>query len=251
MTSLAQPRRFVLTFDTDWAPDFMIDYVATELLRHAIPATWFVTHCSPAIERLREHVDLFELGIHPNFAPGSSHGSTPEAVLDHCFSIVPEAVSVRMHGLMQSGALLAALLRSERLAYDASLFTPYAWRVEPTGFRFEGRELIRVPYIWSDNYEWQRAEAQWDPKLQLEGGEGLRVFGFHPAHVYLNSSNEDAYNALKNAGGALNERSESEAQALVMKGAGTGSFFAALLEQLAGDERVATFAAHASRCEVG
>lgn len=79
----------VLTFDIDWAPDFMIDFVAEGLTQRRVRATWFVTHASPAVEWLREHPDLFELGIHPNFAPGSTQGDSPEAVLRHCLRLEP------------------------------------------------------------------------------------------------------------------------------------------------------------------
>ena len=81
-----------ITLDVDWAPDHAIDAVAGHLIERDVRATWFVTHASPAIDRLRDRPDLFELGIHPNFAPGSTQGETPDAVLDHCMAIVPEAL---------------------------------------------------------------------------------------------------------------------------------------------------------------
>ena len=56
----------VLTLDMDWAPDCAIDFVSEELVSREVRATWFVTHASPAVHRLREHPELFELGIHPN-----------------------------------------------------------------------------------------------------------------------------------------------------------------------------------------
>ena len=42
-----------LTLDVDWAPDFMIDFAAEILVEHGVRATWFVTHDSPALTRLR------------------------------------------------------------------------------------------------------------------------------------------------------------------------------------------------------
>src|ERR1035441_3475149 len=81
-----------ISMDVDWAPDFAIDFVAERLIASRVRATWFVTHRSPAIERLRQHRDLFELGIHPNFLPGSSHGDSPAAVLQHCMGLVQDAV---------------------------------------------------------------------------------------------------------------------------------------------------------------
>ena len=69
MTDAAE---IALTFDIDWAPDWAIDLTAGILREREVRATWFVTHESPAVDRLREDSELFELGIHPNFLPGST-----------------------------------------------------------------------------------------------------------------------------------------------------------------------------------
>src|SRR5574343_923298 len=98
-----------IAIDIDWAPDFMIDFMAAELLLHQIKASWYVTHLSPAVERFRRS-DLFELGIHPNFRPGSSHGNSPREVLKTVMDMVPEAISVRTHGLIQSADLYEIIL---------------------------------------------------------------------------------------------------------------------------------------------
>jgi hypothetical protein len=64
----------VLTIDTDWAPDCTIDFMAEQLIARQVRATWFVTHMSPAIARLKQYPKLFELGIHPNFSPARRMG---------------------------------------------------------------------------------------------------------------------------------------------------------------------------------
>jgi len=93
---------FVITFDIDWAPDFVIEEVASLLQQKGVRATWFVTHACAAVELLRERSDLFELGIHPNFLEGSSHGKTPMEVLSHLLTVVPEAIGIRSHAVVQS-----------------------------------------------------------------------------------------------------------------------------------------------------
>ena len=98
--------KYALTIDIDWAPDFAIKKLADALIRHKVKCTWFVTHESPAIKELRNHSDLFELGIHPNFFPGSTHGNNEKEVLDYMVSIVPGAKTVRSHALLQSSRLL-------------------------------------------------------------------------------------------------------------------------------------------------
>ena len=49
----------VLTLDVDWAPDWVIDEVSAILVEKRVRATWFVTHGSPAIERLKDYPGLF------------------------------------------------------------------------------------------------------------------------------------------------------------------------------------------------
>ena len=146
----------VLTLDVDWAQDALIDAVAARLAAAGVPATWFVTHASPAIERLREQ-PLFELGIHPNFRPGSTHGDTPEAVLDHVMALVPEAVSSRSHGVVQSGRLLHLLVERTPVRIDSTTFLPDVAGVRPVPQRTPHGTLMRVPFVWSDDYAGARA----------------------------------------------------------------------------------------------
>jgi len=86
-------KEIAITLDVDWAPDFVIEDVAELLINSSVRATWFVTHASSAIDDLRKRPDLFELGIHPNFLPGSTQGADVDSVLNHCMSLVPDAVS--------------------------------------------------------------------------------------------------------------------------------------------------------------
>src|SRR5260370_36233031 len=89
----------VLTLDIDWAPDFVIDHVAQRLIEHQVCATWFVTHASPAVDRLRRRPDLFELGIHPNFFPGSTQSQEPRQDLKFCLDLDSQPRRLRFPGL--------------------------------------------------------------------------------------------------------------------------------------------------------
>jgi hypothetical protein len=169
--------RVVLTLDVDWAPDSLIDDVAARLVAAGVPATWFVTHASPALERLRERPDQFELGIHPNFRPGSSHGETPEAVLDHVMALVPEAVSSRSHGVVQSGRLLHLLVQRTAVRIDSTTFLPDLPDAPLVTQRTPHGDLLRVPFTWSDDYE---PLSPWDRYL---AEPGLKVVLFHPTRV--------------------------------------------------------------------
>jgi ubiquinone/menaquinone biosynthesis C-methylase UbiE len=224
----------VLTFDVDWAPDFMIDFVANRLFEAKVRSTWFVTHESKAVERLRRHPELFELGIHPNFLPGSSHGETPKQVLKTCLAMVPEAQSFRTHSLMQSTPLLCEVMQSTQLTIDASLFLPGQSNVGPFRFEWDGHFLLRVPFHWEDDHEMASSGPRWNLGPGPVGGS---VFNFHPIHVYLNSQDMQAYASLKARFPRVSEVDAASADAVVNQGPGTRTVFSEVVDRIksAGD----------------
>jgi hypothetical protein len=227
-----------ITLDVDWAPDAAIDAAAERLLEARVPATWFLTHDSPAVERLRKHPELFELGLHPNFLPGSTQGSTPDEVLDFCMRLAPGATSFRTHGLVQSTPLLDRILARTPLRVDVSIFLPHARCVEPLSYWWQGRRLVRLPYFWEDDFEMERPEPCWSAKCLLDR-PGLRIFDFHPIHVALNSSDLSAYQDLKRAQPELARVAAEAIASRTQQGEGAGSLFAELVAHCAaeGDAR--------------
>ena len=222
----------MVTLDIDWAPDFAIDFVAEKLAERQVCATWFVTHVSPAIERLRQYPKLFELGIHPNFLPGSTHGDTVEEVLNCCIAMVPEASSVRTHSLVQSSPLLAQIMIQTSIKTDVSLFLPHTPCLRPIEYQSSGRTLLRIPYYWQDDYETERTVPCWHLPPILAVGEGLKVFNFHPIHVYLNSADVKPYQVLKQRVVNLSKANSVEVAAYAQSGAGTQTMFMELVEYI-------------------
>jgi len=219
----------LLTLDVDWAPDFVIDAVAALFIARDAKATWLITHRSAAVDRLREHADLFELGIHPNFREGSTHGSTPAEVLRHCLDLVPEAVSMRTHSLMQSTPLLTLVAETTPIRVDASLLLPRVAGLRPFDQPFGSSTLVRVPCDWEDDVEMAFPSPRCDARAVL-AEPGLRTFNFHPMHVYLNSRDMNAYAAVRRTG--LYGAREEDVRPHVSEGEGTGTMLRALLEQV-------------------
>lgn len=229
-----------ITFDTDWAPDYAIEFAARLVASRGIKSTWFITHDSPQIRSLRENPLLFEVGIHPNFMPGSSHGDTPERVLQRCIEFVPDAVSMRTHGLVQSGALLDMVLEKTGMRYDASLFCPLARNLQVVNYVRFGKTLRRIPYFWEEDYAMEfpahpdDGSDLWNPEALLEGGDGVRVFNFHPIHVFLNSATMGEYERLKAKHPVLGEAPFQSAQEFVnQSGRGTRTFLETLVNGIA------------------
>lgn len=219
-----------ITLDIDWAPDFVIDMVADILIEANVPATWFVTHASPAVDRLRERNDLFELGIHPNFLPNSSHGTTVPEVLAYCMDLVPDAVSMRSHALVQSSVILSYVMMETPIQFEASLFLPHATHLVPIVHHIGHRRLVRLPYWWEDDAEMLCPVPEWDVATTLSS-PGLKIFDFHPIHIVLNSASMTGYAELKQLG-ALQSVLQSHCDAHIFGGRGTGTAFRDLVDRL-------------------
>lgn len=237
-----------VTIDVDWAPDVAIDHVAQLLVDRGVPATWFVTHSSPALDRLRDRPDLFELGIHPNFLDGSTHGETHEQVLAHCLELVPDAISMRTHSLYQSTPLFALVLHSTPIEVDSSMLLMHARGLEPATFAWEGRTLVRLPFWWEDDLVMEEDDPRWELDAGALDDPGVKLYDFHPIHVYLNSSAIHPYRTLCREH-TLSTCDERALAPFVQAGTGAGTLFVELLDELAarGDGvRVGDFGAAAA-----
>jgi hypothetical protein len=222
----------LLTLDVDWAPDFAIRTAARKLEEAQVRSTWFVTHASPATRELLARPDLFEVGIHPNFLPGSTHGPDPSAVLRHCLSIAPEARSMRSHGLCASTAILGAVIRETDIRVDGTLFLPRTAGLGPVDYYFSGRSLLRIPHFFEDDFEMERPAPAWELAPLLALGEGLKVFDFHPVHVALNSPDMDPYTELKRRCPRLDRAAPQDIVDLVHRGSGAGTLFDEVVDHL-------------------
>lgn len=236
---------YALTLDVDWAPDYMIDFVAAALVDRGVRATWFVTHASAAIDRLRERPDLFELGIHPNFLAGSTHGETPAEILRHCARLVPEARSMRTHALVQSTPIIRMALEETPVDVDVSVLLRHHPGLRAVEYPIAGRSMLRVPFCWEDDVEMEASDPHWRPGALAPALQGLAVFDFHPVHVYLNSCDMSAYGRLKTLGSSLTTIPEATARGACAQGEGARSAFLDLADFLGrhdGGSRIADVA---------
>jgi hypothetical protein len=220
-----------ITLDVDWAPDHVIDAVAARLIDARVRATWFVTHASSAVNRLRRHDDLFELGIHPNFMPGSSHGSTVAEVVSHCMQVVPEARVMRTHGLVQSSRLFSEIMSLTTIRIDSSLMLRMHPGLQVVRQPFAGGVLTRLPVWWEDDIEQVAPDPRWS--VTEQASPGLRILNFHPVHVMLNGSTPAPYTALKHEWPALCDAPAHAFSALGRDGPGPASAFGSAITVLA------------------
>lgn len=230
---MASTDNLILTLDIDWAPDFVIDQVAQILIENKVKATWFVTHRSEAIERLRENNELFELGIHPNMLFGSTHGKTEDEVLTYVKNIVPDAISMRTHGLYQTSNWLIKAAKEYDVLIDVSLFLPKAAYLQPHQIKWHGSSLWRIPYFWEDDAEMFEDDPIWSLSDEKLNASGLKVFDFHPIHIAINTDRFEKYENLKKIR-PLRSWDGEFIEEYIHKGHGPRNLFLELVHQLAG-----------------
>lgn len=186
-------KQYHLTFDIDWAPDASIAMCLDMIEKKDIKATFFATHHTDMNQEIirRGH----ELGIHPNFVPGSSHGVEVREVLDTCFEYAPNATLMRTHALVQSTLLLCEIFKNyPQLKTDLSVFMPRVEHVQKSRYSFDGVSFERLLYNWEDDAEFD--DTDFDYTKPVFYGD-ITIYDFHPIHIDLNSCDGRGYLDLK------------------------------------------------------
>lgn len=185
-----------LTFDTDWADDEVLRDTISLLDARGVQATVFATHESPLLAGLSRHPRI-EVGLHPNFNALLEPGARDQdagAVLARLHDLFPMARSVRSHSLVQSSRL-QFLFAARGMVFEVNQFIPSWSGVTCRPYR-EISGMIRVPYFWEDDVHVMAMEQglvpPWHADTMLDQ-QGLKVFDFHPVHVFLNTERMQRY----------------------------------------------------------
>ena len=115
-------------------------------------------------------------------------GISAEHIVVDLLSQFPDSQVVRSHSVVQSSRLSQLFyrhgLRFESNDYlPAKVFRSIQPFIAETG-------MTKIPYIFSDELA---CLAQSTNVLQLCSRAGLKVFDFHPIHVFLNTESLDRY----------------------------------------------------------
>lgn len=185
-----------LTFDIDWASDEVLSYTIDLLETYGARATFFVTHDTKLLNRMRKNPN-FELGIHPNFnfLLNGSHelGANYKEVIERLLEIVPEAKSVRSHSVTQNSHILGAF-QELGLTHDSNHFVSVIADIELKPWLL-WNGLIRCPYFWEDDVHYTEKDDYTVDQLLMR--KGLKIFDFHPIHVFLNTEHATRYEESK------------------------------------------------------
>ncbi|RDL47384.1 hypothetical protein BLJAPNOD_06224 [Ensifer sp. M14] len=218
-----QPQRFVLTGDVDWASEYCIESYVDTANAHGIVPTLFVTHRSQALERFAEKGKV-ELGIHPNFLAGTTHGKTIDEIFDHVLALVPDAVALRCHAFFDnSHVAMAASRRGIRL--DSNICCHLQENI-PVLRHWNG--VDRLPVFFEEDVHWLLG-LDWDFAAHRKAFEssGLKILNFHPFMWTLNIPDSDYYLRHKQH---ITTLTKEQADALRHPGSGSASFLAQAIE---------------------
>jgi len=178
--------RLHITFDVDWAPDYMIQHALDILQPYDVGVTFFATHETPLLKKIAAE-GRHEVGVHPNLAPESSQGKGFDAVFRSLASWYPGAIGCRFHVLDFSYRDLKRL--PERgIRYDVSRLMYNISHLQPAYHR--DLDLILLPYMWEDGICENARDEVSTESMRLDA-PGLKVLNFHPMNVFLNVPNAD------------------------------------------------------------
>lgn len=190
--------KIFITIDIDWAKDEILEDTMNLLYKLNVAATWFITHKTDLLIDIKAN-PLWEIGIHPNFN-NLLNGNVKQEInaekeIDRLINIEPNAKSVRSHSTTQSGHLIN-LFGKKGLTHDANHFIPSGSGIKlKPWLMWNG--LTRVPYCWEDDiYIYYEGTKQ--PELSIsqvndKSNKDLKVFDFHPIHIYLNTEEMERY----------------------------------------------------------
>lgn len=184
--------KIFLTFDIDWAHDQIIEDVLQMLEQYAVPATLFATHKTNVLSAKSSQRDKHEIGLHPNFNQLLRAESNGKDYLELCSElkeIYPDATSVRSHSLC-FGSLIQTAYEALGITHDSSIIVPYQSNRFPLSPWKMWDDLTRVPYFFCD---YVTAMTTGMPTNELAERAGLKVFDFHPIHIFLNTESLDRY----------------------------------------------------------
>lgn len=189
-------KNIYLTFDMDWACDELMDYLYNLLDKYDLYATVNVTNKFASMDKYIND-ERIELGIHPNFNPmlDGKICKEKETVIKECKELAPEAVVARSHSLTTSSGI-TNLLHSSGIKYELNYYIPphEGICIRP----WEKGGVLQIPFFYEDDL-YLMEECDFKPEFYLDKDiHMLRVFNFHPIHLFLNCENLNRYDGIRN-----------------------------------------------------
>ena len=182
-----------ITLDVDWACDEVLSFCLDILLEYNIKATIFITHKTKLIDKIINSKN-FEAGIHPNFNfllnGDFRYGKTYKEVINFYKNLVPNSTSMRSHSITQSSNILDYLIDVD-IKHECNLFIPYTSNIKLAPYMHYSNSLTHVPYFWEDDVFFNTPTS--NNFKTIESKSSLKVYNFHPIHIFLNTEKMSRY----------------------------------------------------------
>jgi hypothetical protein len=194
--ALGTERRFVLTSDQDWAPEWAVRDLLDWARGHAVPLHVFQTNPSPGLDEAAAD-GLATRGWHPNFGPGSTHGDKPTEVVARLEAMLPGVRSARTHGFHESFHAMQAL-HDAGIRYVSQFPSAFSGHLVPS---VHATGLIQLP-VWFEDDVWMRRfpnDCGLDRLLPSLRSPGLKIMNVHAIHLSANAPSMTWYDDHRNA----------------------------------------------------
>jgi len=218
---LGERPAFCFTTDIEWAPEWAIESLFALADAHDVRLTPFVTHRSAYLSRRFAGAGADSVGVHPNFLPGSTHGDSVAAVIEHVTALWPQARSFRAHCFYDE-TLMSRQMADRGFRYDSNLCAFLQPGLVPLR---TATQIIRFPVFWEDDLH-SRFGMPWTIEAIEDElrSPGLKVFNVHPPRVALNVPDEPFHEAHR----SLYPKPDVDPAREAYDGAGTRTFLEGL-----------------------
>ena len=178
---------YAITIDADWASNELIQDTVNLLNERKLQTTFFITN-KINFSNLNNH----ELAIHPNFETLGEE----EIVFKNIINLLPEnkTKGCRSHKLLNSSTIFQ-LYKKFGIEYDSNYYIPSSNHSQP--FLIDWADVVEIPFYFADDayYETKKNFTLSDIDTS---DNGVKVFLFHPFHIFMNTSSVDDYIKHKN-----------------------------------------------------
>ena len=221
-------KNIILTFDVDWAPDWMIIPILKKLKEKKITSHFFLTHNSKLFSKKNKYI---QIGLHPNFFKNSTQGSSEKNIIDNLLKTFGKVDTLRTHGNYQSTNLHVLLTEKYKFKIDNSILSPRS-QVFNYDLIWKKKKIEILSYNWEDGYETNQIQKIFSLKNKFFNNNRIKLYilNFHPVHIFLNTRYFDIYKKMKRKFPNINKTHYSDLEKFInRKTIGTKNFFESLI----------------------
>ena len=186
----------ILTLDTDWAIDPVLEYCYNIIKRYKIKASIFLTNETKVLKEIKQN-PLIEVGMHPNFNKiFNGEPDTVENILKKIKKVAKKSEILRSHCLTTSASWYP-LYKKYGIKYTSNFSMIGHSNISPI-VKVNG--IIECPIFFADDaflLVHGKFSSKGIKRELMKNNSGLRVLLFHPIHVFLNSKSLSAYEKIK------------------------------------------------------